>query len=114
MENNTAKEMANNFIDMLRDKFGEKVTDFVIYNSYDGERGTIFSIRFEAYKYFILIMNYDRGRFGCSISYGTEGILLESSQKWYDTANFENYFKDLKEQIELRIPDKFLKANGWI
>ena len=30
------------------------------------------------------------------------------------TADFDVFFKELKQEIELRIPDKFLKAKGWL
>ena len=55
----------------------------------------------------------DRSRFGCCISAGEYGLSLENSQKWWDTADFDVFFDDLERELELRIPDKFLKAKGW-
>lgn len=112
MQNNNAKEMAKDFLKNLRKYFDNKVEGFLIYSITD-EPYKMFSIKFTAYKYFIIIFNYDRGRFGCSISYGEDGIALTSSQEWYDTADMNIFFKEIQEQIELRIPDKFLEFNGW-
>ncbi|WP_027084144.1 hypothetical protein [Cohnella panacarvi] len=44
---------------------------------------------------------------------GEYGISIESSEKWFDEADFDKFFKDIQEQIELRIPDKFLEYHGW-
>jgi hypothetical protein len=44
---------------------------------------------------------------------GNRYVPLENSQNWYDEADMEIFLKELKEQIELRIPDKFLKFYGW-
>ncbi|EOE7227529.1 TPA: hypothetical protein UL418_000605 [Clostridioides difficile] len=64
--------------------------------------------------YFIVLFNYDKGVIGCSIQYGENSFIsLENSQKWYEKADFDVFCKELKKQLELRIPDKFLEANGW-
>lgn len=65
------------------------------------------------YDYYNVILNYDRGRFGCHIMCGNKKIPLKNSRKWYDKADMNTFFKELQEQLELRIPDKFLKYNGW-
>jgi hypothetical protein len=114
MQNNNvlAKEIAKSVSKSFREFFGDKVDEFSIYNLTD-EPYTMFTIEFQAYDYFIIIFNYDRGRFGCSIKYGSGGISLKNSQKWYDEADMNTFFKELEQQIELRIPDKFLKYHGW-
>ncbi|MFL0251967.1 hypothetical protein ACJDT4_16225 [Clostridium neuense] len=38
---------------------------------------------------------------------------LKNSQKWYEKADFDIFCKELQQQLELRIPDKFLEAYGW-
>lgn len=110
---NNAKNIEDFIITELENRFKGKVEDFVISGSTDTPY-TMTSIVFRMYNYFHVRFNYDRGRFGCSIINGEYGISIESSEKWFDKADFDKFFKDLKEQIELRIPDKFLKNNGWI
>ncbi len=113
MQNKTVEEIAELLTDYLIKYFGDKLEDFEIFNLQDEPYKT-FSIRFQAYKYFIILLNCDRGRFGCSIQFGeTNYIPLENSQKWIEKADLEVFFKEFKEQIEIRIPDKFLQAKGW-
>jgi hypothetical protein len=104
--------MADEIIAMLKSYFGEKIDGFVVSDATDIPY-TMFSIEFRLYNYFPMIFNYDRGRFGCAISYGVNGVGLKNSQQWYDEADMDIFLKELEEQIELRIPDKFLKFYGW-
>ena len=113
MQNRTADEISDIVVDMLIEKFKEKMEDFEIFNISETLYKT-FSIRFKAYDYFIVLFNYDRGIIGCSIQYGERTFIgLENSQKLYEKADFDVFCKELQEQLELRIPDKFLEANGW-
>lgn len=114
MQLSETDEMALEFNRKLREKFGERVDDFGIEGVNDDLNHRAFSITFKAYNYFVIRLNYDRGRFGCCIDFGEYGIGLENSQKWWDTADFDIFFEELKQEIELRIPDKFLKAKGWL
>lgn len=113
MQNKTADEMSDIIVDMLINKFEDKVQDFEIFNIVETPYKA-FSIRFTAYNYFIVLFNYDRGLIGCSIQYGENNFIgLKNSQEWYEKADFDIFCKELQEQLELRIPDKFLEANGW-
>lgn len=113
MQNKTADEMSDIVVDMLIEKFKDKMENFEIFNVAETPYKT-FSVRFKAYNYFIVLFNYDRGVIGCSIQYGERTFIgLENSQKWYEKADFDVFCKELQEQLELRIPDKFLEANGW-
>ena len=113
MQNKTADEMSDIVVDMLIEKFKDKMEDFEIFNITETPYKT-FSVRFKAYDYFMVLFNYDRGVIGCSIQYEERTFIgLENSQKWYEKADFDVFCKELQEQLELRIPDKFLEANGW-
>ena len=110
--NETAK-MAGEFCDMLKKKFGDRVDDISIFRLVDDQSHREFSISFVAYEYYTVGFNYERGSFGCFLDFGRTGVNLNSSQKWWDTADFDIFFDDLERELELRIPDKFLKARGW-
>ena len=59
--------------------------------------------------------HYDNGEFGCCILADEDMVIeLELSQKHWESADFNQYLKELKEEIELRLPDKFLGARGWL
>ena len=75
---------------------------------------TMVEIRFQVYNYFIIGFGYDRGSIGCCIRNGEYGIGLESTEEWFDKADLNKFFSDIVEDIESRIPDKFLKKKGWL
>ena len=41
-------------------------------------------------------------------------VALNNSQEWWDEANFDDFFEELQKELELRIPDKYLQAHGWL
>ena len=113
-ERNKTTQMASDFCDVIMERFGERVDNFEILDVIDDPNWRAFSLEFEAYGYFPVRLNYDRGRFGCCICFGGGyAVDLDNSQEWWDTADFDIFFDDLERELELRIPDKFLKAKGW-
>lgn len=114
MQLNDTHKMAINVSDYLEKNLAGKIGSCDIFNVVDDRNYRAFSIRFKAYDYFMILFNYDRGVIGCSIQYGEKTFIgLENSQKWYEKTDFDVFCKELQEQLELRIPDKFLEANGW-
>lgn len=114
MQLNETENMAIKFNNEVRKTFGERVDDFCILDVVDDPNHRAFSVEFNAYDYYPIIFNYDMGRIGFNICYGVKRIGLKSSQKWWDEVDFDIFFKELKEELEIRIPDKFLKARGWL
>ena len=111
---NDTHQMAIRFSTIAREKMGDKVDKFCIFNVNDDVNHREFSINFEAYNYFAIRLNYDQGRFGCNIISGERMIALNNSQKWWDKANFDIFFVELQKELEFRIPDKYLRAHGWL
>ena len=111
---NDTHQMAIRFNTIAREKMGDKVDKFCIFNVYDDVNHRAFSIDFEAYNYFAIRLNYDQGRFGCNIISGERMIALNNSQGWWDEADFDVFFKELQKELELRIPDEYLRAHGWL
>ena len=111
----SAEEMADFMIIALKNYFGDRVDSFRIENVMnEPARSRCFWIKFKAYDYFPIILTYDVGSFGCTILIGKHGATLRNSQQWWEKANLDVFLKELKEEIELRIPEKFLKAKGWL
>ena len=111
---NDTHQMAIRFSTSAREKMGDKVDKFCIFNVNDDVNHREFSINFEAYNYFAIRLNYDQGRFGCNIISGERMIALNNSQEWWDEANFDIFFMELQKELELRIPDEYLRAHGWL
>lgn len=114
MELSDTDKLALSFNRMAREKLGERVKDFCIFNVNDDVNRREFRVEFTAYNYFPVRFNYDLGGMGCSISFNNRTIGLSNSQEWWDNADFDLFFKELQTELELRIPDKYLKANGWL
>ncbi|MDG5471458.1 hypothetical protein P6709_06840 [Jeotgalibacillus sp. ET6] len=110
--NSKAKEIAKTIVEKLKESFDGKAGTFSVYNLTD-EPYCMFNITFDAYDYFFVTFSYNRGSIGCSITQGKYGLVLKNSQKWYDSADMDVFCEELKMQLELRIPDKFLEYNGW-
>ena len=111
---NDTHQMAIRFSTIAREKMGDKVDKFCIFNVNDDVNHRAFSIDFEAYNYFVIRLNYDQGRFGCNIISGERMIALNNSQGWWDEADFDVFFIELQKELELRIPAKYLRAHGWL
>lgn len=92
----------------LQATFGNRINNISVCECTDVPHAMV-AIEFEAYKYFNVRLNYDRGRFGCAIVNGKYGIRLESSEKWFEEADLNKFFNDIKTELEVRIPDKFLE-----
>ncbi|SHK70262.1 hypothetical protein SAMN02745136_03153 [Anaerocolumna jejuensis DSM 15929] len=113
MQLNDTLKMAMNVSDKFREKLGNKFDYSEISDVVDDSSHRAFKIRFTAYNYFIVLFNYDLDRIGCSLEYGEYHISLSNSQKWYSDADLDVFCNELMDELELRIPDKFLEAHGW-
>lgn len=96
----------------LRGYFGDRISSISIYGQRN-EPFIQFHMEFTLYNFYNIILNYERGRFGCAIIFSEKnGISLPNSQKWYDKADLYIFAKELDMQIRLRIPDKYLEQFG--
>ena len=96
-----------------------KITNLLIYSNITlfnltDEPYKMFSIKCTIYNYFVLVFNYDRGHFGCNIVCGDDAIALPNDREWDNDCDFAAFWKNVDEQIRLRIPDKYLQAYGWL
>lgn len=114
MELNSTQKMALQFNKMAREKFQDRVEGFCVKDINNDANNRVFMVEFVAYNYFPVRLNYEKGRFGCCIVFGSRVIGIENSQKWWDEADFDVFFKELRDELELRIPDKYLRKHGWI
>ena len=43
----------------------------------------------------------------------SDAIALESNKEWDDNDGLHIFWADIDEQLQLRIPNKYLEANDW-
>lgn len=113
MQKNNAKETAKEIIKNAKQIFGDRINNIVLYSVTD-EPYKMFSIRFTLYNYYIIVCNYDRGRFGCSILFGEDAISLQNNIEWDDDCDYVIYWREIDKLVRLRIPDKYLAEYGWL
>ena len=73
-----------------------------------------FAITFRAYDYFNMRMNYDRGFFGWIVENGKYGYSIPTSITSLNEETIPLFLEEMKQGIELRIPDEYLKSKGWM
>ena len=111
MQDKIISRMADEIVDKLIEKFENTMTNFVIYDVNNDLNHKAFKIDFTAYNYFNCTIGYDMGRLAITLQTGKYSISLVNG--WYEKTDFDIFFKELKEELELRIPDKYLEAKGW-
>ncbi len=115
MQLNETETMAMEISKIIREKLKGKVFSTEIYNVIDDVNHRQFKIRFLAYDYFYVVFQYEKDIIGCAIEQGNNiYIPLLKGQHCYSSENLGNYFNMMADELELRIPDKFLKARGWL
>ena len=71
------------------------------------------SIIFKAYDFFWIKLRYENKKLTCGIEMGDKLLYLCESEV-SNTEELNGIFEILEMQLELRIPDKFLKSNHWL
>ena len=96
----------------VRKFFQNRVSDFFFSLPSNEGKGKI-SITFKAYDFFWIKLRYKNKKLTCGIEMGDKLLYLCESE----VSNIEELngiFEILEMQLELRIPDKFLKSNHWL
>ena len=114
MELNKMHEKALEVSRIIREVFRDRVKYTEIYDAADQDNYHGFKIRFMAYDYFGVIFQCEQDIIGCSLAMGNDFLIpVTEGQYCLSDTDLNKYFNDVKEMIELRIPDKYLKAKGW-
>ena len=117
MEENQIFQLALETSEKIKNVFGERITEPKIVDVVEYLPYQRFGIRFVAYDYFLILFNYDRGFCGFWVSIGGQyGASLNGERglgAYNDIKDWDSYLKEIMAEIELHIPDKFLKAKGW-
>lgn len=110
------QELAIEVSERIQRAFGDRASDMIIYDVVDVPNHQMFSIKFKAYDYYEAHFGYELGftDFYIVISKGI-GISLPPKKYFFeDITDWDSYLKEIMAEIELRIPDEYLKAKGWL
>lgn len=114
MQNKNPKIMVEEVINCITKVMGKDVGTFMISNVDENPDHPQFRIVFKAYEYFWVGVDYERGSFGAFILNSEKIMSIKHLSTWWEKINLEEYIKELKEDIESRIPDKYLERKSWL
>ncbi len=107
--------LAKILIESINKEFGNRISDVEILNIVEIPSHRQFHLKFIAYNYFVVLASSNNGSICFGISYGkNNSIWLNTVSDWLEGKERDNFIKEFRKELELRIPDKFLKANGWL
>ena len=112
----------NNFNDIRIDMgkkikkiFGNKIRGIEYYDVAEEAGHWSFKIGFFAYDYFYVVFTYELDIIGVSIEVGNGRLIsVMNTHNCYSNTDMEAYIQRIVEELELRIPDKYLQTRGWL
>lgn len=114
MELNDTQKKAIEISKKIINIMGERISTPKIYDVVHESNHYAFKIGFIAYDYFSVVFQYELDVIGCYIECGKqECISLIKGRNCYSDSDLNAYFSEIKNELELRIPDKYLIAKGW-
>ena len=116
MQINDMLELARETRKQIRKVFGERVDTITGYDYVDEPSHQTFKLDFEAYDYFAIEFDYenDMCEFFIVLTNEVKLSLTKEPAVYSQITDWDSYLKGIKDELELRIPDKFLKAKGWL
>ena len=116
MVQKSVEEIKLELIGRIERYFGDRASELTICEFVDVPNHRILRLVFRAYDYYWVQFGYENDLCGFSIVLNNEfGASLESGTRWYmETSDWDSYLKEIMAEIELRIPDEYLKAKGWL
>lgn len=95
--------------------FGNKIRGIEYYDVVEEAGHWSFKIGFLAYDYFYVVFTYELDIIGFSIEVGNgRFISVMNTHNCYSNTDMEAYIQRIVEELELRIPDKYLQTRGWL
>ena len=116
MELNATGKFAVKTSRMIRTNFGNKMDSSGIYDVVEEANHHEFKIDFKAYDYFTIEFDYENDlcEFFIVLTKEVKLSLTKEPAIYSQITDWDSYLKGIKDELELRIPDKFLKAKGWL
>ena len=115
MQTNNMLELARETRKKFRKVFTDKVETITAYDIDDKPDHRTFKLNFAAYNYFWVEFDYENDwcEFFIVLNEAYKQSLY-SKTKFSEIIDWDAYLTEIMKEIELRIPEKFLKAKGWL
>ena len=112
--NDTTRILADKVIDTVSEIMHKGATDFYIKDLCENANHRSFTVEFKAYDYFWVGIGYDKGLLTPYVIEGQRIIVFQTLVGWWEKLDINSWIEELDHEIKLRIPDKYLKAKGWL
>ena len=108
--------LAYEFCNILDRVFAKRIGTWCMYDIVDEPNHQTFKIDFKAYDYFTIEFDYENDlcEFFIALTKEAKISLTKEPAVYSQISDWDKYLKGVMEEIELHIPDKFLKAKGWL
>ena len=115
MQLNKTEDMAVQTSRRIRKLLDDKMGDSGIYDVIDESNHRTFKLNFAAYNYFWIEFDYENDwcEFFIVLNEACKQSLY-SKTKFSEITDWDAYLTEIMKEIELRIPEKYLKAKGWL
>lgn len=116
LELNNMDILSDEFFDIVKRVFKDKINGIVFDDIVDEPNHQTFKLDFKAYDYFAIEFDYenDMCEFFIVLTKEAKISLTKEPAVYSQITDWDSYLKGIMDEIELRIPDKFLKAKGWL
>ena len=114
MQNDSAENMAMTLGGAIRDIMGNGASDFYVEDINEDANDKTFMVQFVAYNYMWVGIGYERGSGIASIVEDGRYLMIDDFDVWWEKIDLNEWIPKLAEELRLRIPDKYLKAKGWL
>ena len=116
METNKMLELARETRKKIRGVFGESVDTIAGCDFVDEPNHQTFKLDFMVYDYFTIEFDYENGmcEFFIVLTKEAKISLTKEPAVYSKITDWGSYLRRVVDEIEIRIPDKFLKAKGWL
>ena len=108
--------LADEFFDIVKRVFKDKIDVIVFDNIVDEPNHQTFKLDFKAYDYFTIEFDYENDlcEFFIVLTKEAKISLTKEPAVYSQITDWGSYLRRVVDEIEIRIPDKFLKAKGWL
>ena len=115
MELNNMDILTDEFFDIVKRVFKDKIKDIVFEDIVDESNHHTFKLKFLVYDFAGVKFIYENDLFEIHLllNLNKEKVFSKPNSRYSEISDWDSYLKEIMLDIESYIPEKFLKAKGW-
>ena len=115
MELNNMDILSDEFFDIVKRVFKDKVDDIVFYEIIDEPNHHTFKLKFRVYNFAGVKFQYENDFFEIHLflNINKEKVISKPKSHYSEISDWDSYLKEIMLESESYIPEKYLKAKGW-